>query len=198
MEESKIFDFIDQVYEIISDYNFDYRNSKPKLINLRNEILNNNFDKNAYFYQLIATIEYFIHLSHSENSPYQSLLPKKDQIYDCFKMSLRLDNDNPPLQFLFALYLYNTGKFLDAKKQLLEINYNYYKDLNLDDRISKIKELILCCNIFLDKAFENDIINFIKEIVLTEYIFPTDLILTLSNNPSYYTDNVKMELSRLQ
>lgn len=197
--DNDIFNYIDKIYEIISEYNYDYKKTSQSLISLKSDILNHNFEKNAYYYQLMATLEYFIYLSNSEESPYKSLLPSNSKIHNYFQKSLELDINNPPLRYLFSLYLYNTGDFINSKQQLLEIDTQYYKDIEMYDRVIKIKELILCCEIFLNEAKESNIIDFFGILKSSEdYTYPGDLIKTIYYNQKYYTSQIKSEINTFE
>lgn len=191
------FEYIDDIYKIIGDQNYNYRKSAHNLINLENEIKNTKLEKNAYYHQLLFTIEYFIHLSHCEITPYKTLLPKNQSLFYNFTKSISLDNNNPPLEYLFALYLYKTGDFSSAKKHFSQIDKKYYLDLNVIEQLYKIEELIICCKIFLDEINEEEILKFLKEIRNNDdSTFPDELIETLSHNKKYYTDNIKDEIKK--
>lgn len=196
--EEKIFEYIDRIYETISDFEYNYEKSEPILVALKNEINNENFVHGAYYYQLMATLEYFIFKSFSHNTPYENLLPKNSEICDYFIKSLSLDSDNTPLRYLYAIYLYNTGEFLNAKKQLLKIDTQYYEDIDMPDRIFKIHELIICCQIFLNDIEEDEIINFLKNInSLEDILYPSDLIETLIYNKRFITNSMKYEIKKV-
>lgn len=197
--KNNILDYIDSIYEIIFKHDYNYKNSLSDLIHLKKQVDKDNFEENAYYYQFMATIEYFIHLSHTENNiPYQNVLPKNDQINIYFNKSFNLDKDNPPLRYLYALYLYNTKDFINAEKEFFKINIKYFIDLDFEDRVLKIQELILCCKIFLNKINENDIIRFLRRLSLEKDFYPADLIMTLKYNVNYYTDEIKIQINKFK
>ncbi|MFC3158645.1 hypothetical protein SAMN05443633_12015 [Chryseobacterium arachidis] len=191
----KIFDHIDEMYEVISNHNYDYEKSRSELFNLLKIVEDEELDKDFSYYQLIGTLEYFICKSTVKNAPYKCLLLKNEKLEKYFNASLALDKNNPPLQYLYGLYLYEIGDFVNAKYEFSKINIQYFEELEIFERIFKIEEMIICCKIFLKEACEYNIINFIKEIEKTEdRFYPTDLIETLKYNEDYFTGKIRSEL----
>ncbi|WP_294312610.1 hypothetical protein [uncultured Chryseobacterium sp.] len=129
-----------------------------------------------------------------KNTPYRNLLPRNPFVEHNFKWSLELDSYNPPLQYLYCLYLYDTGKFLKAKSMFSEIDSRYFENLDLNDRAIKIKELILCCKIFLDEISEDEIVKFIGETADQEGDHLWDLVETLKLNAKHYTERIRSAL----
>ncbi len=190
----KAFDYLDQAYEIIFAYSHDYEKANPKLTDLLNRAENEKFVKNSAYYQLMGTLAYFICKSKVKNTPYQNLLPGNPVVERNFKWSLDIDTYNPPLQYLYGLYLYDTGKFLKAESVFSEIDIRYFQDLELNDRAIKIKELILCCKIFLDEISEDEIVKFIGETADQEGDHLWDLVETLKLNAKHYTERIRSAL----
>ncbi|WP_294317052.1 hypothetical protein [uncultured Chryseobacterium sp.] len=192
----KAFDYLDQAYEIIFAYSHDYEKANPKLTDLLNRAENEKFVKNSAYYQLMGTLAYFICKSKVKNTPYQNLLPGNPVVERNFKWSLDIDTYNPPLQYLYGLYLYDTGKFLKAESMFSEIDIRYFQDLELNDRAIKIKELIVCCKIFSDDSSEDEIIRFLKELDREQSICLSDLRETLKSNSKYHTEKVCSALKK--
>ncbi|WP_294300327.1 hypothetical protein [uncultured Chryseobacterium sp.] len=192
----KAFDYLDQAYEIIFAYCHDYEKSRPELSGLLSHVENEGFVKDSAYYQLMGTLVYFISKSEMKNTPYRNLLPRNPFVEHNFKWSLELDSYNPPLQYLYGLYLYDTGKFLKAKSMFSEIDSRYFEDLDLNDRAIKIKELIVCCKIFSDDSSEDEIIRFLKESDREESICLSDLHETLKSNSKYHTEKVCSALKK--
>ena len=191
----KAFGYLDQAYEIIFTYNHDYEKSRPGLANLLTRAENEKFTKNSAYHQLMGTLSYFISKSEVKNTPYQNLLPGNPAVAYHFKLSLELDSYNPPLQYLYGLYLYDKGKFLKAESVFSEIDIRYFQDLDMNDRAIKIKELILCCKIFSDDSSEDEIVKFIEETSdQEEEDYPWDLVETLKLNAKHYTERIRSAL----
>ncbi|WP_294229518.1 hypothetical protein [uncultured Chryseobacterium sp.] len=190
----KAFDYLDQAYEIIFTYSHDYEKANPELTDLLNRAENEKFVKNSAYYQLMGTLAYFISKSKVKNTPYWNLLHGNPFVEYNFKCSLKLDSYNPPLQYLYGLYLYDTGKFLKAESVFSEIDIRYFQDLEVNDRAIKIKELILCCKIFLDEISEDEIVKFIGETADQEGDHLWDLVETLKLNAKHYTNRIRSAL----
>ncbi|SIT20477.1 hypothetical protein [Chryseobacterium gambrini] len=191
----KTFHYIDQVYEIIFKHHYDYEKSWSDLSALLKIVESEEFDKDFSYYQLIATLEYFICKSTVKNGPYESLLSKNEKVEKYFKTSFKLDQNNPPLQYLYGLYLYEIGDFKNAEYEFSKINIRYFEKMEGDDRILKIEELIICCKIFLSEIYEYSILGFIHEIKNSEDgFYPADLIETLKFNEKKITKKIRLEL----
>lgn len=195
---NKIFDYLDKIYEIIFKHHYDYEKSQSDLSDLLKNAENENFNKYFSYFQLLATLEYFISKSTVKNAPYQNLLLKNENAEKYFEESLKLDQNNPPLQYLYGFYLYEIGDFVNTKYEFSKINIQYFEELEIFERIFKIEELIVCCKIFLNEAYEYSIINFLTEIRNSEdQFYPTDLIETLKYNKDYFTEKICFELDKL-
>ena len=125
-------------------------------------------------------------------------MPKNDKIYSDFNKSLDLDGNNPPLRYLYAMYLYDIGDFYFAREQFINIDIQYYLDMELEDRVLKINELVLCCSIFQNDTSEYKIMDFLKNLRFSENgLYPSDLLDTLLSTKKYISNTIKSEFTYL-
>jgi len=74
----------------------------------------------------------------------------KEQIELQFSVAAQLDESNQFAKLYLGYFYFDEARYDEALKLFLEIDDTYFKQLELDWRILKSHELILCCRLYLN------------------------------------------------